>query len=92
MRTQPQQSCIQELTWKEKIKMRKEQKEDLRNVMKVMSNAHKTGKHYFVFYRGRVQIFYFICTNIILETKSKKLSTLLEKPNIIVYKTSVYKD
>lgn len=50
MRTEPQQSCIQELTWKEKIKMRKEQKEDLRNVMKVMSNAHKTGKHYFVFF------------------------------------------
>ena len=44
MRTQPRQSCFQELTWKEMIKMRKEQKEDLRNVMKVMSNAHKTEK------------------------------------------------
>ena len=30
MRTQPQQSCIQELTWKEKIKIAKEQKEDLK--------------------------------------------------------------
>ena len=75
------------------IKMRKEQKEDLRNVMKVMSNAHKTEKHYFVLLQRKSTNFLFNLYTYytLLETKSNNSSTLLENPNIM-YKTSVYKD
>ena len=74
--------------------MRKKQKEDLRNVMKVMSNAHKTEKkHYFVLLQKKSTNFLFNLSTYytLLETKSNNLSTLLENPNIM-YKTSVYKD
>ena len=61
--------------------------------MEVMSNAHKTGKHHFVFLQKEksTNLFYLYKYYTLLETKSNKLSTLLEKPNIL-YKTSVYKD
>ena len=70
--------------------MRKEQKEDLRNVMKVMSNAHKT--NFVLLQRKSTNFLFKLYTYYtFLETKSNNLSTLLENPNIM-YKTSVYKD
>ena len=55
--------------------MTTEQKGNLRNVMEVMSNAHKTGKHHFVFLQKEksTNLFYLYKYYTLLETKSNKL-------------------